>query len=348
MQKTKFKTIVAILAAALMLLMAACGDNSGSSGSGSSGSGSGSKGNSNSDYDTYAAAYNRVTANGGLDADIDVKLVMDGTTKTATGNFKVDNSDSEKTLLYLEVNMDGKTSTQFSDGEYLYTDSEGEKIMYKLGDKDSVPEKTKENTMEAPPEGESQEGTPGEEPSAPTGPNGETPPERGSEGSSGEQPQEPEPPEAPTFDASSFLSDFASFIEAGKIQEMGLLSALKSSYITSTTHEGNVYTLNVSEEVVAIYLNTLASNIIQDEGTLQVKNLENFVYQATIEGDYVTAVKYAGDLNIDVSAGISPTGEDESYSLSIEINIKFNNPGEKVDIALPSTDDYELASNKSN
>ena len=99
------------------------------------------------DFDVYTNAYRSVTANGGFDADLVADFTLDGVEKEATGNFKVDNS-GEKTLLYLEVDLDGETVTQFSDGEFLYVDARGEKSKYPLGEKQGQEDSRKEPEKE--------------------------------------------------------------------------------------------------------------------------------------------------------------------------------------------------------
>lgn len=323
MQKKTIRNTIAVSSVAAMLLLSACGG-----------------GSSSGNYDKYYAAYSRVGANGCMDADLSVNLEMDDSTKSVTGNFKLDNTNDDKTILYLEVTMDGKTTTQFSDGEYLYTDAQNRKMKYKLGQKI---ERTKEDTAEAPEEAEIPEGA--EAPSAPD-PNGapdpnSAPPSGDASAAEGQTNTDG----APTFDTSSFLSDFASFLDAGKIKDMGLLTPLGKTFVSETTVEGNVYSLHISDQIVETYLKTLTSNIMQDENTLTVEDLKNFVYEATIEDDYVTNVKYAGDMTVNIDSSISPTGEDATYTLKLEINVKFNNPGGTVEITLPSTDDYKDLSN---
>ena len=287
MKKTMCKAIALLMTAGLVLGLAACGGGG--------------------DYDAYAAAYNRVTAEGGMDVDLSASLTMDGTTKTAEGNFKVDNS-GDKTILYLTADMDGETITQFSDGEYLYTDAHGQKTKYTLGEKQSQ-ERTKDNDQMK---------------------------------DSQDKPADAQEGDAPTFNTESFLQDFASFLEAGKIQEMGLLSPITKAAVTKTTKDGDVYTLEVSNAITEKYLNTLASNVMADEEeTVTVKDMKNFTYKATVEGDYVTALTCGGDMTVDVPASINSTGEAGTYELSVSITATFNNPGSAVTISLPSTDGYE-------
>lgn len=82
-----------------------------------------------SPYADYAAAYNKVSAGGGIDADITLEATMDGTTETHEGTFRVDNTNN---MLYYEMTSDGEKTTQFSDGEYLYTERGTNKTKYSL------------------------------------------------------------------------------------------------------------------------------------------------------------------------------------------------------------------------
>lgn len=87
-------------------------------------------------YNEYSSAYKKVTANGGMNADFDVKLSMDGTTSTSKGNFKLDTSDGNN-ILYYEMDVNNSKIIQFSDGEYLYSDSDGQKTRHALNSKPS-------------------------------------------------------------------------------------------------------------------------------------------------------------------------------------------------------------------
>lgn len=284
MKKNICKAVAILMAVAMVMGLSACG--------------------SGADYDAYAAAYKKVKAEGGMDVDLKATLTMDGTDKEATGNFKVDMSDAEKTILFLTVDMDGDEITQFSDGEYLYTDARGSKTKFKLGEKSQ------------------QEGarTKGEDDPEPTEENAA----------------------APEFNSESFLEEFASFLEAGKIQELGLLDPIAKAAVTETTCEGNVYTLKVNNQITEKYLNTLSQSVMADEDeTVEVKDLKDFVYTATVENDFVTGFTCSGSMTVIVPASISSSGEETSYDLTLNISATFNNPGEKVTISLPSTDGYE-------
>ena len=249
-------------------------------------------------YDTYSNAYRSVTANGGFDADLDAVFVMDGEEKEATGNFKVDNS-GDKTLLYLEVEVNGETVTQFSDGEYLYVDARGQKSKHVLGEKEEDENSRKEPEKE------------GEEEKS-----------------------------APEFDTTQFLEEFASCLEAGKIQELGLLSPLDKSIVSKTKVDGNTYSLQVSGLALSRMEEVLASSINMEENSVAVKDLKDFTYDAVVEDNLVTSVTYGGNMTVDVGKAVSGTGSDETYTLDMTITATFNNPGEAVTVEIPDTAGY--------
>lgn len=247
-----------------------------------------------SDYDSYASAYRKVTANGGMDADFDVTLKMDGTTSNSTGNFKLDTSDGNN-ILYSEMEIGGSTVTQFSDGKYVYTESDGNKTKYSMSGKpsgNSAPAAEKEENQ--------------------------------------------------TFNKTNFLSEFSSFLEAGKIKDLGLLSPVESAAVKDISEKDGVYTLTFSDSLVKKYLNTLIADETQTSGSdaLKIDELTNFKCKATVKKDVVTNVEYSGTIAVKVPASLMESGKEEAYDLDFTIKIKFVNPGDKVSISIPSTDGY--------
>ena len=249
-------------------------------------------------YNEYSAAYKKVTANGGMDANFDVSLSMDGTTSNCTGNFKLDTSDGNN-ILYYEMDFNGSKVTQFSDGTYLYSESDGHKTRYSLNSKPS---------------------------------------------SSGDQEkmQKKEDSSKNGFDKSEFLNEFSSFLEAGKIKEMGLLSPMEKAAVTKVSESGGVYTLDFSDNLVKKYLNIMIENETQSSGSdsLKIDEMKDFTYQATVSDGIVTKVSYSGTIQVSVPASLMESGEETNYDMDFEIQITFVNPGEAVSITLPSTDGY--------
>lgn len=248
------------------------------------------------DYSGYSSAYNKVTANGGMEANFNVTLKMDGQTTSSTGNFKLDTSGN-KQILYYEMNVDGAKVVQFSDGEYLYTDVDGHKTKYALNSKPSAGS-------------DSQEG--------------------GHKDSSG------------TFDTGAFLSEFSSFLEAGKIKELGLLSPIEKNAVTNISFADNTYTLTFSESLVKTYLNILIANETKSSGTtLQINELKDLTYKATVSNDTISGVQYTGVLAVHVPGSLMADGSDADYNMDMDIKITFVNPGSAVSVDLPSTDGYQ-------
>ena len=275
------KSITAVLAAALaMTSLVACGGGA--------------------DYNGYAAAYNKVTANGGMEAKFDVNLKMDDEDMTCTGDFKL-NTAGDTNILYYEMNTGENDIIQFSDGEYIYTDmGDGAKSKYKLGSKPSGGDSTKEETKSS------------------TNADG-------------------------GFNKNAFLNEFSSFLEAGKIKELGLLSPIEKAAISSIKKEGDTYYLTFSDSLVKKYLNTLVQNETgkDAEETIQIDELNDFQYTATEKDGILTGVTYSGVLKVKVPASLMSDGADKDYDLNMDIKITFVNPGSAVTVDLPSTDGFE-------
>lgn len=261
--------------------------------------GCGGCGKSGNGYDEYASAFRKVTANGGMEADFDVSLEMDGISSEADGNFKLDTSE-DSNILYYELDMgDGKTVRQFSDGDYIYTEADGHKTKYAL---DKKPEA----------DGESQEAK--QKDSSDT-----------------------------VFDTEEFLKEFSSFLEAGKIKELGLLSPIEEAAVSNIEEKDGVYTFEFSDELVKNYLNILIENQVKDtEGdTLQIDKMDSFTYKAVVKDGIVTGTEYSGTIAVDVPASLMASKEEASYDMDFSVKITFVNPGEAVEIELPSTDGFE-------
>lgn len=272
--KKNFVKCVAVMAAA-GLMLTACGKDT---------------------YASYAAAYNKVSENSGIDANIDMTVTMDGTTTQSKGNFKLDTS-GDNNILYYEMTVGGSKVIQFSDGKYLYTDSGAEKTKYALDSKPSGGDEQKSGQKDA----------------------------------------------APAFDASAFLSEFSSCLEAGKIKEMGLLSPIQKAAITNISEKDGVYTLEFSDSVVKKYLNTLIANETQksDGDTLKIDEMKGFSYKASVKGNVVTDVTYSGTIIVNVPASLMSSGADQSYDMDFTIKVSYVNPGSAVSVTIPSTDDYK-------
>lgn len=249
-------------------------------------------------YNEYSTAYKKVTADGGMNANFDVSLSMDGTKSNCTGNFKLDTSDGNN-ILYYEMDFGGSKVVQFSDGEYLYSESDGNKTRYSLNAKPSS-------------------------------------------ASNQDKVQRKENSSAGGFNTAEFLNEFSSFLEAGKIKEMGLLSPMEKAAVTKISESNGVYTLEFSDSLVKKYLNIMIENETQSSGsdTLKIDEMKDFNYQATVSGGVVTKVRYSGTVQVCVPASLMASGQETNYDLDFDIQITFVNPGDAVSVTLPSTDGY--------
>lgn len=258
-----------------------------------------------SDYEQYASAYKKVTASGGMDADFNVTLVMDGVTKNSTGNFKLDTSNGNN-VLYYEMNVDGADIIQFSDGEYIYTESDGHKTKYAINSKPSA--SGDKNEVQAKDSQASGEGD---------------------------------------FNTEEFLKEFSSFLEAGKIKELGLLSPIEKAAITEVKAEGSTdktFTLSFSDSLVKKYLNIMIQNETGKSGgeALTIDELNDFSYTATSKDGIITGTVYSGVLQVKVPASLMASGTEATYNMDFTIDIDFVNPGSAVSVTIPSTDGFDL------
>lgn len=149
---------------------------------------------------------------------------------------------------------------------------------------------------------------------------------------------------AGSFDTEAFLSEFSSFLEAGKIKELGLLSPIEKNAVSGISEDGGVYTLTFSENLVKRYLNIIISNESNssDGDTLQIDELNDFSYKATVSDGIVTGTEYSGVLAVNVPGSLMADGNDADYDMALNIKITFVEPGSAVEVTLPSTDGYDL------
>ncbi len=252
------------------------------------------------DYSSYASAYKKVTANGGMNADFELTLEMDGVETVTNGSFKLDTSDG-KSILYYEMDIDGNKVIQFSDGEYIYTEADGHKTRYAINTKPSA-------------------------------------------GGDRNEVEQKDNNSAGSFNTEAFLSEFSSFLEAGKIKELGLLSPIEKNAVSGISEDGGVYTLTFSESLVKRYLNIIIANESNstDGDTLQIDELNDFSYKATVSDGIVTGTEYSGVLAVNVPGSLMADGNDADYDMDLNIKITFVDPGSAVEVTLPSTDGYDL------
>lgn len=252
------------------------------------------------DYSSYASAYKKVTANGGMNADFELTLEMDGVETVTNGSFKLDTSDG-KSILYYEMDIDGNKVIQFSDGEYIYTEADGHKTRYAINTKPSA-------------------------------------------GGDRNEVEQKDNNSAGSFNTEAFLSEFSSFLEAGKIKELGLLSPIEKNAVSGISEDGGVYTLTFSESLVKRYLNIIIANESNstDGDTLKIDELNDFSYKATVSDGIVTGTEYSGVLAVNVPGSLMADGNDADYDMDLNIKITFVDPGSAVEVTLPSTDGYDL------
>lgn len=88
---------------------------------------------SSNPYTSYAAAFSNSTKQTSIEYDTALKATMDGTVTTATGNMKIRDIATKVNFVNV-MNIDGKTITQFTDGDYIYMDDGSKKTKFKIGE----------------------------------------------------------------------------------------------------------------------------------------------------------------------------------------------------------------------
>ncbi len=254
-------------------------------------------------YDDYASAYNAVTANGGLEAKFDLKLEIDDEETQATGDFKLDNSEG-KNHLYYEMDIEGSKVIQFSDGEYVYTESNGKKTKFK----------------------------PNSDAKIETGENEEKMSEKEENGTF----------DTTAFMKEfSGMIEAGKIRELGLLTPIAEQAVSK---VSTKKEDGEIeYTLKLSNALVKNYLNIIIQNETGKSAgeTVSIDELNDVTYSATSDGNVITGIEYGGVFKITVPSSLTGSGEEESYEMEMDLDIDFVNPGEAVTVELPDSADFE-------
>lgn len=284
MKMKKYSIAAIVLTAAMTLSLSGCGNGA--------------------DYGKYSSAYKKVTANGGMEAKFSVSLKMDGETSNSTGTFKLDTSDGNN-VLYYEMTVDGNKVTQFSDGEYLYTESDGHKTKYALNSKPSASSDKPEAQAK----------------------------DSGSEFNT----------ENFLSDFSGFL-EAGKIKEMGLLSpiEQAAVSSIKSETSGGKTVYTLGFSESLVKKYLNIMIENQTSKSGSD--ALQIDELKDFKYTAEEKNGIITGTTYSGVLKVKVPASLMSSGNAAEYDMTLSIDIDFVNPGEAVSISLPSTDGYEQVS----
>ena len=99
-------------------------------------------------YSGYSSAFNKTTKSGAMEYNTGVKATMDGTTKTATGNMKIQNLGKSDVKFINTLDINGQEIKQYTDGAYIYQDDGQTQTKYKVGSKPPMPEKPGDFNME--------------------------------------------------------------------------------------------------------------------------------------------------------------------------------------------------------
>lgn len=250
-------------------------------------------------YKTYKDAYQKMSEPGSMDADINLKLTTDSDTVTADGNMKMNRDGA----MYYEMKVNDTEVTQFTSGDKLYSDINGNKAVY------------------------STSGSSDNEKPKPDGGN--------------EQKEEATGFDVNAFmEEFATMLEAGKIKEMGLFDPIPQAS-IKSLEVEKVS-DGKDLVLTVPDSFVEKLFNVMIEEQVSDEDyALSFSNLKDFKCSMHINSDGVlSAMSYSG--NTDVTVPEALTGEDEEViNMDIELSISLNNPGQSVEVPQPSTEGYE-------
>ncbi|MCL2814090.1 MAG: hypothetical protein FWD23_05770 [Oscillospiraceae bacterium] len=151
------------------------------------------------------------------------------------------------------------------------------------------------------------------------------------------EPQPQQQKQNAEFSYDSYISEFSSLIDAGKIKEMSSLEPIAEKYvdkITATDANGGkqfdvVMLPAIVDELKSKFLNESSTN--QNSPTVDV---DAITYSATVKDGYVVQIVFNFKLSI------TAPGDDAAKKATVDLTLKPVNPGQEVSFDLPSTDGF--------
>jgi len=139
------------------------------------------------------------------------------------------------------------------------------------------------------------------------------------------------------FSYDSYISEFSSMIDAGKIKEMNTIEPIAEKYVDKITTKdvdgGKQYDVvllpAIIDELKDKFLNEGSSN--QNSPTV---DFDTITYTAIVKDGYIAQITFNFNL------GITAPGDTAAQKATVELTIKPVNPGTAVSFDLPSTDGF--------
>ena len=141
------------------------------------------------------------------------------------------------------------------------------------------------------------------------------------------------------FSYDSYISEFSSLIDAGKIKEMSSLEPVAEKYVdkitSKDTSDGKQFDVvllpAIVDELKSKFLNDSASSSNQNSPTVEVDSIK---YSATVKDGYVSQIVFNFELSI------TAPSDDTAKKATVDLTIQPVNAGQPVTFELPDADGF--------
>jgi len=153
------------------------------------------------------------------------------------------------------------------------------------------------------------------------------------------QPQEQQQKQESAFSYDSYLSEFSSLIDAGKIKEMGSLEPVGEEFVVSIETKDVSGGKQFDVVLLPSIVSKLKSKFLNDNGSSNANSPtvvvdDNIIYSVIIKDGYVTQITFNFKLSV------TAPGSDEAKKATVDLTLTPVNPGQAVSFDLPSTEGF--------
>ncbi len=240
-----------------------------------------------SPYSGYSGAFDKTMKAGSMEYELSVSITMDGKQATSAGNMKIRGIGSKVNFINI-MNIDGKTITQFTDGDFIYMDDGVVKSKIKIGEK-------------------------------------------------------PQQQERGEFSAESYIQQFSSLLDAGKIKDLKIAEKIDQKIIQNIEKKSvggkTEYKVTVAPALVSDILNVIVNSEASGQANPEC-NMKSFTYGATVNSaGFVDSITYNADMDVKFPAALTG-GSDEAKNVQLTFSLVIVNPGTEVSFTLPDTNRF--------
>ena len=151
------------------------------------------------------------------------------------------------------------------------------------------------------------------------------------------EPQPQQQKQDAAFSYESYISEFSSLIDAGKIKEMNSLEPVAEKYVDKITSKDADGGKQFDVVLLPAIVDELKSKFLNDGATTPnspTVEVNTITYSVTIKDGYVAQIAFNFELSI------TAPGDDAAKKATVELTLKPVNPGQSVSFDLPNTDGF--------